>query len=199
MNTDRKEIQYRAFWAQTCKDSYHRLISAARRLAPNNAYEAEDLAQETVCRALTYSKNPKEISNPFGYLLRVMRNVWIDKRVHEHRETTESLDELLNSDRARFSEPAIEPDILRILENEELMARMKVMKGPLTKREWLLLKLYLEGFSCEEIAAKLDEDVRLTRSDLNAVRTKVRYRLQNKFKAKTKGSSLGRTHLKFKQ
>ncbi len=134
--------------------------------------------QETFCRVLIYPKDPEKISNLFSYLLLVMRNIWRDKWVKEHMGFTESLDELQNSGRAWSAEPSVEPEVLRILENEELMAEMEVKKGPLTNREELLFTLYLNGFNCKEIAARLNEDVRLTRSDLNAVRTKIRSRLK---------------------
>ena len=76
-----------------------------------------------------------------------------------------------------MAEPAIDPDALRILENNELRAEMRANQGPLTSRENLLLRSYLEGYTCKEIAIKWNEDVRRVRSDLNAVRTKVRGRL----------------------
>jgi RNA polymerase sigma factor (sigma-70 family) len=177
-DSDHKRNRYRPYLEQTYKDFYQRLFSRARRLANGRLPDAEDLMQETFCRALNYPRNPEEITNPLGYLLCVMRNAWSDKRVKEHTGNTDSLDELLNSDRPRAAEPAIQSDVQRILENEELMAEMKVKQGPLTSRENLLLKLHLEGFKCKEIAARLNEDVRLIRSDLNAVRTKVRYRIQ---------------------
>lgn len=169
---------YRPYLEKTYKDFYQPLFSRARRLANGRLHDAEDLMQETFCRALIYPRNPEEISNPLGYLLRIMRNAWRDKWVKENAAVTDSLDELLNRDGPRAAEPAIESDIQRILENEELMAEMKVKQGPLTSREKLLLKLHLEGFKCKEIAARLSEDVRLVRSDLNAVRTKIRYRIR---------------------
>jgi DNA-directed RNA polymerase specialized sigma24 family protein len=81
-------------------------------------------------------------------------------------------------DTKRLKHPAIEPDVLRILENEDLLKQLSDKRGPLTPREQLLLTKHLEGYNCAEIAAVLGEDKRLTRSDLNAVRVKVRYRLQ---------------------
>jgi DNA-directed RNA polymerase specialized sigma24 family protein len=135
-----------------------------------------DLVQETVLRALFYSPNPERIRSPLSYLLTVMRHVWTDKWGHDHTAETESLDHL--QDTKRLKHPAIEPDVLRILENEDLLKQLSDKRGPLTPREQLLLTKHLEGYNCAEIAAVLGEDKRLTRSDLNAVRVKVRYRLQ---------------------
>lgn len=177
-DSNNKRNRYRPYLEKAYEDYKQNLFSRARRLANGRLPDAEDLMQETFCRALTYPSNPGEINNPLGYLLRVMRNVWRDKWVKERTAVTDSLDELLKSDRPRTAEPAMESDVQRILENEELMAKMKVKQGRLTNREELLLKLHLEGFSCKLIAIKLNEDARLTRSDLNAVRTKVRYRLR---------------------
>jgi RNA polymerase sigma factor (sigma-70 family) len=177
-DSDEKRNRYRPYLEKSYKDFSKQLFSRARRLANGRLPDAEDLMQETFCRALIYPGNPEEISNPLGYLLCVMRNAWRDKWRKENTAVTDSLDGPVNSDRARATEPAIESDIQRILENKELMAQMEVKRGQLTSREELLLKLHLEGFKCKEIATRLNEDVRLTRSDLNAVRTKVRYRIR---------------------
>lgn len=177
-DSNNKRNLYCPYLEKAYKDFQKPLFSRARRLANGRLYDAEDLMQETFCRALIYPSDPEEIGNPLGYLLRVMRNVWRDKWVKEQTEITDSLDDLLENGRVRSAEPVVESDIQRILENEELMAKMEVKQGPLNSREKLLLKLHLEGFKCNEIAARLNEDVRLVRSDLNAVRTKVRYRLR---------------------
>jgi RNA polymerase sigma factor (sigma-70 family) len=178
-NNNRRD-RFRPYWEKAYKDFQQPLSARARRLANGRLYDAEDYMQETFCRALTYARDPEEISNPLGYLLRVMRHVWIDKWASEQTGITDSLEELLSGDRPRNAEPAMESDIQRILENEQLRAKMEVQQGPLNSREKLLLKLHLEGYKCKEIAKKLNEDVRLTRSDLNAVRTKIRYRLRNR-------------------
>jgi RNA polymerase sigma factor (sigma-70 family) len=179
----KRRNQYGPFWAKTIEDSNERLMSFARRLSNGRVYDAEDLTQETACRALTYSRNPEEIRNPLSYLLRMMRNIWIDKWAKENTANVESLDDLLSTGR----HPIVEPVAQRLLENEELQHDMSVKQGPLDSREKLLLELYLKGFKCKEIADKLNENVRLTRSDLNAVKAKVRYRLM-KAKAKTTAS-----------
>jgi DNA-directed RNA polymerase specialized sigma24 family protein len=120
-----------------------------------------------------YQKNPEEIKNPLGYLLRTIHNVWTDKWSKEKAANTESLDVFLENARP----PAVEPEILSILEIEELQKQLTVSQGPLTSREKNLLKFYMEGYKCKDIATMLDEDVRLTRVDLNALKAKIRYRL----------------------
>jgi RNA polymerase sigma factor (sigma-70 family) len=176
--------QHRAFWGKVCQEVMHLLIAHALRLTNGRRWEAEDLAQGTVCRILQYPKDPNEIKSPLGFLLTIMRRLWITKWHKEKTASTESLDELLSTEaeqRSRPSvEPAVEPEVLQILENNELRAKLSANQGPLTPREKLLLKLYLEGYTCAEIADKLHEDVRLVRSDLNATRTKVRSRLRKR-------------------
>ena len=173
--------QHRPFWEKACVDFMQRLIACALKLANGRSYDAEDLVQGTVCRALSYAKDPQEVKSPLGYLLSIMRSIWINEWRKAHTADTESLDELLSAkpdDRLhRQVEPAVEPEAERFLENEEYRAELKANMGRLTPREKQLLRLYLEGYNCKEIAAKLNEDVRLIRSDLNAVRTKVRLRL----------------------
>ncbi|HEX5733539.1 MAG TPA: RNA polymerase sigma factor [Blastocatellia bacterium] len=170
--------QHSLYWAKACEDFMQRLIAYAFRLANGRSYDADDLVQETVCRALTYSEDPKGISNPLGYLLRSMRNIWITKWRSEHLMNTESLDELQGK-KALKNHPTVEPDVFRILENEEFAVKLKTLPGPLTAREKGLLKLHLEGYTCIEMSDILQEDVRVTRYDLNAVKSKVRQRIKN--------------------
>jgi RNA polymerase sigma factor (sigma-70 family) len=177
--------RFGSFWVKTLEDSNERLKSYARRLANGRAYDVEDLLQETICRALTYSPDPREIKSPLSYLLRMMRNSWIDRWKKENSANVESLEDLLNSGQ----HPTVEPVVQRMLESRELQHEMAAKQGPLTPREKLLLELYLKGLKCQDIADRLDENVRLTRSDLNAVKAKVRYRLM---KARAKATASGR-------
>lgn len=173
--------QHRPFWEKACQEFMPRLIACALRLANGRIYDSEDLVQGTVLRALMYAKDPQETRSPFGYLLSIMRSLWITKWHKEDTAKTDSLDELLSKEAQQHqhssAEPAVESDILQILENDELRAEIRAKQGPLTPRETLLLALYLEGYKCKEIADKLNEDVGRVRSDLNAMRTKVRNRL----------------------
>lgn len=169
------------FWEKICVDLKDTLKTKALRLANGRVQDAEDLVQGTVCRILMYPRNPQKIRSPLGYLLVVMRHLWIDKERKERNKKTDSLDELLSKEakqkQRRKVEPAIEPAALRILENNELRARMRAKQGRLTAREELLLAWHFEGYNCKEIAEKLGEDVRLVRHELNALLAKLRGRL----------------------
>jgi RNA polymerase sigma factor (sigma-70 family) len=173
---------YREFWVQVCEAFIQRLRVYALRLANGRLSDAEDLMQETVCRILMHPQNPVKVRNPSGYLLCIMRNIWITKWRKEGAAKLESLDELLSKateeNQHRSVAPAVEPDTLRILENNELKAKLRAMQGLLKPREKRLLSLYLDGYKHDEIAAVLGEDVRVIRSDLNAVRAKVSQRLR---------------------
>lgn len=180
-DTANSRNQHRPFWEKTCEVFKEALTVKALRLSNGRIHDAEDLVQGTFCRILMYPKNPKKVRSPFGYLLRIMRNIWSTKWHKESTANTDSLDELLSKEAQQKQhlsvEPAVEPDVHRILENKELKDKMRANQGPLTSREKLLLALHLAGYTCKEIADKLNEDVRLVRSDLNAVRNKVRSRL----------------------
>lgn len=173
------------FWAQALEDAHERLTSYARRLANGKVYDAEDLVQETACRALTYAPDPVGIRNPAYYLLRTMRNVWIDKWARERPENVEPLDGLLSGPR----HPKVDPVAQQKLETRELREEINAGLGQLTDRERLLLKLHLQGYKNQDIADSLHEDVRITRADLNAVRAKVRYRLK---KGRARAAAPGR-------
>ncbi|HKO61589.1 MAG TPA: RNA polymerase sigma factor [Pyrinomonadaceae bacterium] len=188
MKEDEKSnnVRNRLFWEQACEKYKQRLASYARRLVNGNVADADDLVQETMVRVLVSSGNPAGIETPIAYLYTVMRNAWITKWRKEHPDIMDSLDDLVTR-RALKNQPAVEPDVLLVLENQEYQQDLKVRKGPLNDRESRILELYLDGYKCNEIAEVLDEDKRIISVELNAVRTKVRYRLKTKGNSKAKG------------
>lgn len=174
-----------SFWQKNSEVLMPRLTAYAMRLVNGRRYDAEDLVQETVFRFLMYPPNPEGIRNHLVYLLTIMRRIWITNwRLKEGAARTESLDELLSKEvleeSHRSIEPAVEPDVFRVLENTELRDELRLIQSRLTSREKELLKLYLGGYTVKEIADKLNEDVRLVLPDLNAMRTKVISRLMKK-------------------
>ena len=173
--------EHAPYWAKVCEEFLQRLIAYARKLANGRSYDADDLVQETVCRILMYPKNPAEVESPFGYLVTIMRNIWSTKWRAENTANTESLDEL-QSKKALKNHPTVEPDVFRILENEEFARKFNNLPGRWTTRERELLRLYLEGYNCKEIADMWNEDVRLVRSDLNAAKSKLHQRITRGYK-----------------
>ncbi len=183
---DSQTITNRSFWEKACDEYQQRLATYARRLAKGNAADANDLVQETMCLVLAHAGNPAGIERPIAYLFTVMRNAWITKWRKENQANLESLDHV-GTRRALKSLPAIEPEVLVALENKEFQQALRVGKGPLSQREKQLLQLFLQGHKIQEIAEILGEDKRIISVELNAVRSKVRYRL------KTTQATRGRT------
>jgi DNA-directed RNA polymerase specialized sigma24 family protein len=173
---------------ENCKTS---LRYNALKLTKGRTYDAEELLQETFYRALRYCTNPEELRKPLAYLLRIMHNIWNTKQGKREDAITLSLDELLSQEdeerRVKFVEPSVDPVAERILEHKELWEEFKVVRGPLKERETFLIERHLQGYACDEIADEIGEDVRLTTSDLNAVRTKVRARIQSASEKQGKG------------
>jgi RNA polymerase sigma factor (sigma-70 family) len=162
------------FWTEAFETHYHPLCRRVRtHLTKGNAAEAEEISSEAFLRVIQYAKYPEAITNLLAYLYVTARRIFILKRRRENLHNMERLDDLVGAGR----EPKVEFDVHSLLETKEYEAAFKVKRGPLTSREKVLLKLHLEGYACDEIAALLNEDERLTRSDLNKVRSKVRYRL----------------------
>lgn len=179
MRTEHTERTRRDAWARLCVDLYPRLLAMARALTRNDVHSTEDLVQQTVLRCLTYAPDLEKIKEPKSYLRRSMRNIWIDSR-HKHDEI--SLDDPLMSELPETALLFVEPDVLRSLENEELRKTLREKQGPLTIYENRLLSLHLDGYTINEIANLLHEDVHRTRYNLNALKTKVRYRVKQKGK-----------------
>lgn len=169
--------EHQDFWIAICEKYVLIMIAYARKLVNGREYDAEDLVQETRCRALAASKNPDDVKKtPLAYLLGIMRNAWIDKFKRENTANMESIEHSPGSSKQKRL--AVEPAFPHLLESTEAKEKMLPSVGPLTPRETTLLKLYLLKKKCDEIANMLGEDVNTTRYDLNAVRAKVRYRLK---------------------
>jgi RNA polymerase sigma-70 factor (ECF subfamily) len=148
--------QHRRYWDAFCAQCYPTIVSYTRSLANGDAWESEDLAQATVLRVLKYSPDPNGISNPLSYLRRVAHNLWVDSLANFKPD---SLDELLEAD-PNNSALRVPTDIATLLEDgEELIARL----GPLTSELLTTLRMRLEGYSWEEIAAVLNEPVSRTK------------------------------------
>lgn len=166
-----------AFWSEAYDGYFDRLCAYARhRLTRGNRTEAEDVVSEAFLRVMRYSERPEDITNVLSYLLKMVQHIFRDRWRAEKVQREESLDDIVGMGR----DPAVEPEVFRVLESEELRAEMMVSRGPLSSREKLLLTLHLQGYTADGIASRLGEDIRMTRSDLNALRAKVRYRLMKK-------------------
>jgi RNA polymerase sigma factor (sigma-70 family) len=177
----------RDIWAQVCEKNYPQLLSYARWLT-RNPDQAPGIVHVAVCKVLKLAPPPEAIEDKRSYLVKAVRNAWFDKLKKGRNAPTISLDDPESQGELRYQLTAPdrdpESDLCFRLDTENYRRAIRLEFRRLNEREKCLLKLHLQGYSCEEIATMLEEDVRLTRSDLNAVIAKVRYRL-TKAKAKT--------------
>jgi DNA-directed RNA polymerase specialized sigma24 family protein len=176
----------RSFWDKACVEFSRRFTPDKPGRTDRKVYDIEDRVQDTIYRALFYSRNPEEIRDAQHYLSRMMHRVKIDNAKKYNESKIEDVDTLQSKDVRKNPHLAVESDIPRIWKNKELLQELSNKQGDLTEREQLLLKLHLEGNNCEDIAEMLKEDVSRTKADWNALKAKLRYRLKEK--AKTKGS-----------
>lgn len=163
------------------------LFNRARRLCNGRHHDAQDLVQETVCRALIYPMNPDKVRNPRGYLLSVMRNVWITKWKKERQALMESFDAILGDPTRQKELPAVESDTPRIAKNAELLEQLKDIQAALSQDDKELLTARLEGQTLEEIAAAKNEDLFRTRARWYKLQAKLKRLIKGR-NAKTKGA-----------
>lgn len=171
----------RQAWIGLIESSYSDLRVMARKLTASDPQPEEDLVQDTILRCLKYAPDLKNIEDPIRYLYRTMRNLLFDRR---RKHEVVSLDDPTSSELEKDVSLRIEPRILSLLEEKELIESFREsLRGPLTLEEKELLKLMLEGLDSNEIAEILREDVRLTRYNCNALKAKLRYRVKKKLRA----------------
>jgi RNA polymerase sigma factor (sigma-70 family) len=170
-------------WEDLYEQSRKRLFARACRFANGNAALAEDFVQEAFVRVLSSPTIPGELKIPLAYLLRVLRTVAIDHVRKAGRARLESLDDADNVE-LQNELPITQPTIQRDLENEESLNAIRQHPAGLSSRERRLFDLVAEGNSCADISETLAEDPRITRSDLNALKAKIKYRHAPKNKGK---------------
>lgn len=173
---EKKRSLYAPKWEEIFVGLQAQLTAFAMGYTKDNNYAAEDLVQDTICRVIRYSPDPAKIKNPAAYLARTLRSLWIDHWKKLRGLRMQSIDDETDTI-LRNEIPSVEPDVLRHLENEELRKDLRIVSGNLKPLEKEVFKLFLEGYDCEEIAKILDKDQYLVSYVLNAVRAKIRYRV----------------------
>lgn len=184
MTLEEKKTEYQAVWTQSYVDNYQHLRSYALLLAKNH-HVAEDIVQDTFIKILSLLPNPEEIEDKLNYLRRSVHNTWVDWWKRTNQLKTISIDDPHTREVYALAAPERGDSIEAETEAHRLMLQIELRR--LNLRERAVLVKYLEGYKRNEIAAQLNEDARVISYELNAVRAKVRYRLNKLFKeGKTK-------------
>lgn len=176
------------FWEQAYTDNFATLCArASRLLTKGNVHDAEDTVSEAFTRAMRYTVQPEVIANPVSYMWTIIKRVWTTKVTGADETEVESLDALsadaIESQRA----VRVEPEVLRVLEQEETRRQLKLKLGPLTLEEQQLVDFRLKGYSWTEVAEELDEDVRKLQFRWYRFTARQRYR-NNKLRARTQAA-----------
>lgn len=179
---EKKRTLYASKWEEIFVGLHTQLTAFAMGYTNGNNYAAEDLVQDTIYRVILYSPDPAKINNPWAYLVRTLRSLWIDRWKKVKGLQMQSLDDADN-EALRKEIPGVQPTVLRDLENEDLRRELRIASGNLKPIEKDVFKLFLEGYDCKEIAEILNKDPYLVSYSLNAVRAKIRYRV-NKIRGK---------------
>lgn len=153
-----------AFWEKAYDDNFATLCARAnRRLTHGNSLDAEDAVSEAFVRAMRYAQHPESIRNVLPYLWTIVKNVWTAQQVRLSTTRTDYLDDLDIEELESLPAVQVEPEILAILEKEDFLLGLKMKLGPISLEEKALVELRLEGYSLEEIAVLLGEDVQRTK------------------------------------
>ena len=154
------------------------LYSYAMVLTRNHA-EAEDLVQETYVRALKAIGRLRAGSNMKGWLVTILRNVWLNQ-LRKRRDGPQMIgievgDDVANS----IVEPSKDSYDLYVSKTETERVRASIQELPIEFREIILLREY-EDLSYQEVASVLGCPVGTVMSRLARARAKLRTLLQQR-------------------
>ncbi|WP_035359825.1 sigma-70 family RNA polymerase sigma factor [Edaphobacter aggregans] len=148
------------------------LYSYALVLTRNQA-EAADLVQETYVRAMQAMERLAADSNIKGWLLTILRNVWLNQ-VRRRRHGPQMIQTEFGDDVASsLIEPSKGPHDLYVSKIEVEQVRAAIQELPLQFREVILLREY-EDLSYQEIAIVLGCPIGTVMSRLGRARAKLR-------------------------
>lgn len=177
-------ISVKEKWAAVVEREYPRLLRYARRLAYANHDDAEDMVQEAACRILDSRVDPTVVQSQVSYLRTVIRNVWLDERRKRPMITVSYDDDANEGIRIQLVDEQASNVMQSRIEDRELTdifgRLLREELGYLQKREHKLLLMHLQGLNTMEIAEELGEDVRVVRYNLNAIKSRMRYRLKRR-------------------
>ncbi len=157
---------------------------ASRLLTKGNHGDAEDAVSEAFARAMRYAVKPEMIENTLSYLWTVVRRVWTTQKVTEDKAIIESLDGLSADTVDSLPAIRVEPQVLKLLDQEETRRQLTLKLGPITLEEQQLVDFRLKGYSWTEIADELGEDVKHVQFRWYRFTARQRYR-DNKLRVRT--------------
>ena len=136
---------------------YHPVAFRVAMYISKNPEEAEDVVQEVFLKLWESRENIPEIQNPEAYLVRVTRNLAIDKLRDSKKERETILELTLN-----------DPDSVESPEMEQLRKVLEEMVSQLPPKCRLVFSLSrFEGLSNDEIAAYLDISKRTVETQIS--------------------------------
>src|SRR5436190_1543677 len=161
---DRPSSQRRV--QQLVDSHYESLYRYAYRLS-GSAADAEDLAQETFCKAQLQLHQLREPSRAKAWLFTILRNAFL------HRVRTEQSHRLLPMEAiGDLAEPPPEPRA--VVEPEELQKALNDLPEPFRTP---LILFYFEEFSYRDIADQMDLPIGTVMSRLARAKAHLRARL----------------------
>ena len=167
------------FWEKAYTENFATLCArACRNLTNGNSFEAEDMVSEAFLRVIRYAPDPAPIRNVVSYLWTVVRRVWTAEQISPTNARTDHLEDFSLKELETIASVRVEPEILSVLERNDFLLELKTKLGPISLEENTLIQLRLDGFSLEEIAEALDEDVKRTRFRWYKFIQRQRYRLR---------------------
>jgi RNA polymerase sigma factor (sigma-70 family) len=174
------------FWARFCTNHYQPGVDFARWRV-GNIDEAREVVHDSVVRVLRLLPDPDRIGDQKNYWLKIIQNRCYEllrKRNAEAARTISRDAPSMNDDGEEMLpldpvDPSRDPELNLLVneENELLLKALEMHSADFTEREKALLALRFAGYTNAEIAGLWGEDVKVIRTDVNAVMAKLRYRL----------------------
>ena len=150
------------------------LYNQARWLTRDPA-EAEDLAQETISKALRAFGSFEAGTNFKAWIYRILRNTFLTSRTGVAASRTVFFEDHVPADEMQGGEPSPEETLIRLDDQAALQAALEELPGPL--REVLLL-CNVEELKYKEIASILDLPMGTVMSRISRARLALRQLLE---------------------
>ncbi len=177
------------FWEHAYMENFPTLCArASRQLTKGNTVDAEETVSEAFARVMRYAVRPEVIENPLSYLWTVVKRVWSTQKVSEDKAMLESLDSMSADAIDRIAAVSVEPEVLKMLDQDENRNQLKLKLGPLSLQERQLVDSYLKGYSWNEVADELGVDAKQIQFRWYRFTARQRYR-DNKLRSRTQVSA----------